>query len=257
MFRKRFRSSLQPLWLAVVAFLSSWPVYGDVARRHPGVKPKGDTEAQILSLFDRPADASGLLVNLKVAVDERLLWEPAFYEDATLLKFFDGVAVERKHIEEKNSAVEDVAVVLIADRRLPRMTVQVVRGRDPFVDRSRGPRDYRTYFRRYVRVTLDVIDVPEFTVCTVRDIFGPETFASLDTGTATDGAHYSPQIKGRLGYNYPGEPVDPTGLYVRQVTFDVRLEPENTEYGWPSLRRQNSIHNRDQVQSVALFEPEP
>jgi hypothetical protein len=257
MITKRFRSFLQLMLFAVVALPSSWPTYGDSPPQHPGVKVHGYTESQILSMFDRPADVPGLLANLKLAADERLLWEPAFYEDATLLKFFDGVAVERKRIERKNSAVEDIAIVSIADPRFPGMTVQVVRGRDPFVDTSKVPRVYRIYFKRYVDVSVHVIAVPEFTVCAVRDIFGPETFSRLDDGFATDGATYVPQVKGSLGYKYPGGSVGPTGLRIEQVTFDIRLEPANAEYGWPSFRQQNSIHNRDQIQSITLFDPEP
>lgn len=237
--------------VACVPVSTRAPEVGDSALQPPGVKVHGYTEAQILSMFDRPADVPGLLVNLKLAADERLLWEPAFYEDATLLKFFDGVAVERKRIERKNSAVEDIAIVSIADPRFPRMTVQVVRGREPLVGTSKGPR------KRFVQVSMDVIAVPEFAVCTVRDIFGPERLSWLDTGTATDGAHYVPQIKGRLSYNYPGGSGDPTGLRNEQVTFVIRLEPENSEYGWPSFRQQNAIHNRDQIQSIGIDDSEP
>jgi hypothetical protein len=253
MFSKRFRS-LQPMLFAVVASLSPWLAYGDSAPQYPGVKVHGYTEAQILSMFDRPADVPGLLTNLKLAADERLLWEPAFYEDATLLKFFDGVSVERKHLKKLTvwpwSGV-DIIIVSISDPRFPRMTVQVERGREPLVGTSKGPR------KRFVQVSIDVIAVPEFTVCTVRDIFGPETFPWLDDGFATDGATYVPQIKGRLGYNYPGGSVGSTGLRIEQVTFVVRLEPANTEYGWPSFRQQNAIHNRDHIQSIGIDDSEP
>jgi hypothetical protein len=131
------------------------------------------------------------------------------------------------------------------------MTVQVERGREPLVGTSKGPR------KRFVQVSMDVIAVPEFTVCTVRDIFGPETLSRRDDGFATDGARYVPQFKGSLIYDYPSGPGDSTGPRISQVTFDIRLEPENTEYGWPSYRQQNAIHNRDQIQSVVLFDSEP
>ncbi len=43
---------------------------------------------QIASMFKNPADASELLNNLKLVVDQDLLVQPAFFDDAVLLKLF-------------------------------------------------------------------------------------------------------------------------------------------------------------------------
>ena len=61
-----------------------------VQRLHPaGSYPASEIQA----MFESPQNIPQLLYNLKIAADRGLLLQPAFYDEATLLKFFHGSKV--------------------------------------------------------------------------------------------------------------------------------------------------------------------
>jgi len=92
------------LCLSTVACLSAAAVTvhaenADAASKHANActrssvgSPKPSV-SQLEAMFNRPANAPDLLHNLKLAFDRDWLLQPSFYDDAILLKFFDGQRV--------------------------------------------------------------------------------------------------------------------------------------------------------------------
>ena len=76
-------------------------------RLHPG---GNYTVSAIQAMFGPPQDVPQLLHNLKIAADRGLLLQPAFYDEATLLRFFKGSKVtltdSNFYVDKLSSGIE-------------------------------------------------------------------------------------------------------------------------------------------------------
>jgi hypothetical protein len=195
--------------------------------------PEGASAEDISGLFDRPSNVAQLLHNLKVAVDRRLLVQPAFDNDAVLMKVFAGSAIERP---PSNPVLLDHELsITIDDPHFPEMTVSLS------LPKSAG---------RDARVRMNVVAVPSFDLCAVRDVFGLSAKVIRDSGVSDHGISYDRHDKGNV-YYYSAPPwlaneashARPTDT---QVSFAIKLENANQDF--PATW----IQNRGEVDSVLI-----
>src|SRR6185312_3885768 len=148
------------------------PVQPDLASL-PHVPRQEYSAEQIRSLFRRPASFGELLRNLKVAVDDDLILQPAFNDDALLETFFAGVAVRREAVPYLTGSysAEDVHVT-IDDARFPKMTAVLRQGQHVQLAHDSARGHVPEHLSRSGFIELNVASVPGADVRTVRDVFG-------------------------------------------------------------------------------------
>jgi hypothetical protein len=137
---------------------------------------------QIEAMLKRPADVTGLLQNLKVVFDEKLLVQPAFFVDSVLLELFDGRTLEWL----KPGTTDVMNDRIVKPTRIARISsdAPVFRGMKINVGLNHkclngrtDPRDSRatmaphTYDSGYIRLRFEPI--PGLTLGAVRQVFGP------------------------------------------------------------------------------------
>jgi hypothetical protein len=138
--------------------------------------------SEISNLFKRPTNATDLLANLKEVLDRKLLVQPTFFDDAVLLKLFNGSSIRwLKPGDPDFGADRWVAPTRVARIRVTEaptlMTVSIglnhkcinpqPNRRDPSVLMPAN-----TYDSGYIRITVDA-PIEAFTLGTVRRVFGP------------------------------------------------------------------------------------
>jgi hypothetical protein len=194
----------------------------------------GSTSAgDISALFDRPSNVAQLLYNLKVAIDRRLLVQPAFDNDVVLMKVFAGSAIERL---PPNPVLLDHALsIKIDDPHFPGMTVSLS------LPESAG---------RDARVRMNVAAVPGFDLCAVRDVFGLNAQVIRDSGISAHGIVYDRHDKGSVHYNSapPWFANQPSHARPSDTQLSFAIKLENTQQDFPATW----IQNRDAVDSVLI-----
>jgi hypothetical protein len=194
---------------------------------------------QMDRLFERPSDVAQLLHNLKIAVDRDLLLQPAFDDDALLMKVFAGSAIERT--TSKGSVDGRDVSIRIDDPHFPRMTVALSLGR------GADPR---------ALVEINVAAIPTFDICAVRDVFGlgAEVIVDSHVGMRAVGNVDTPREKGIVRYSSGHQLVTDAASRPRQVNrevaFTVKMDSANGRL-WPV--QDHRIRNRDEVQSVRIW----
>lgn len=168
------------------------------------------TSGQLATLFGRPKTVPQLLTNLKLAWDMKLLLQPAFYEDSSLLRFFNASAVSWEpaqipdpdwiirigKLELEQSAFPDVTVALRYSRRVTRKQSAPGVGVDvPANTEDSG------------QITMNVESVPGFTWGVTKSAFGPNA-TQRGRGENYHGGRSTPlTFKVEMQYLYPDEDV--------------------------------------------------
>jgi hypothetical protein len=202
------------------------------ARSASSPMPQPPNEAysteQMSTLFERPGDVVQLLHNLKIAVDRDLLLQPAFDDDALLMKVFAGSAIERT--ASKGSVNGHDVSIRIDDPHFPRMTVALS------LERGADPR---------ALVEMNVAAVPAFDVCAVRDVLGQSAAVVVDTATREKGI-----VRYSSGHQLVTDVASRPRQIDREVAFTVKMDSVNGRL-WPV--QDHRIRNRDEIQSVRIW----
>jgi hypothetical protein len=217
--------------------------------------PPKYSAAEIAAMFEHPDTVTGLLQNLKIAVDRDLVQEPGFDTDANLLKFFDGTQVRREVVTGWWGARVDQedAFVTVDDARFPRMSVEVRKGLNRLtVDHEKTP----VYLRRFGSMRVNLEEVPGVTVSAVRAVFGKETLALIGGDWASDG-HQAPETqKGSLFYGDPADAdVMVASLTRKTVRFIIKLT--DAYRMTPPWRRDKTLQDTDTVDRIFIYDPAP
>jgi hypothetical protein len=140
------------------------------------------TTGQTKAMLKRPADVAGLLQNLKVVFDKKLLVQPSFFADSVLLELFDGRGLEWV----KPGTADVMNDRIVKPTRIARISSDAPLFRGMKVDvglnhkclnRRTDPRDPHatiaphTYDSGYIRLRFEPI--PGLTLGAVRHVFGP------------------------------------------------------------------------------------
>jgi hypothetical protein len=210
--------SLVP-WIAPAAAAPS-PVTGNEVSRSESAPPCGlasgeqpspayplpaYTMPHMLSLFRQPHDVMQLLYNLQIVYDRNLLAQPSFFNDAVLLKLFDGtgirwgtlstpgVAFSRANQHTPTVSSDVVYDKLISPDRVGRISMRPgpLSGMRVEVGLShkclnRHPDSRQegtfvaahTYDSGYLRLRFEPMD--GFTLGSVRTVFGRDNYRSVD-----------------------------------------------------------------------------
>lgn len=214
--------------------------------------------AEIEAMFETPTAAVQLLRNLKIAVDRGLLTQPAFVDEATLAKVFNGHVISREPVADAGGPYFNMMETLVgaAGEYFPAVTIRVRQGFLGHFDARGQLEPPKGDAQRFGMVTMDVGSVRELTVCSVRDVFGAEGTMQWDSGNTPHGGTYAPTMKGDLIYDF-GDGVAPGRSGPTEVKFEVKLENSGVPVQWPAYRKRPPIHNIDEVQHLTIYQPGP
>ncbi len=154
----------------------------------------GYSGSELRSRFQRPQNIEQVLQNLKLAQDQDWPLQPHFYDEQTLLQFFDGTQVTWKR-PPKNPLIKGVeSVAMQIDSRIfPRIAVSV-----------EANCWYSTVGPETVQVngSLHITGrrIPELTLRVIRGVFGPETENRTESGAGNDADISLPQDQGSVFY---------------------------------------------------------
>jgi hypothetical protein len=225
-------------------------------------KPPGQSEssthsaAGISALIQRPASAPDLIENLRVAWEGRLLVQPAFFEDANLLKFFNGTSVTWKdlHVRTKSNFVAS-ATVKLDDRVFPGSTVTVFRTHEvvPPVhaanDRNRG------YVHDSGAIQMQVDSLQGFTWQAVKRAFGPD---AKDVGVMANlHAMRTGPLPGKayMRYLHVGEEALKLSAAERPTADFLLIQgPDSQAAAAPWSSAAHTPLDSDKVKSLRIFE---
>jgi len=244
------RERLLPTFL--LAF-TVWLSCGVAAQEAPGSTAESPDQIfsaeKIGALFQRPRTLKQILQNIKLAVDQDLLFQPNFYADSVLTTVFDGKSVTRSG----DPQWQDVSVQ-IDDPNFPHMTVWFRKGTLPTVSSSQRA-------RRFGTLEMGVADVPGCTVSLVLDVFGPHPLLRGGTEYNPHGTPPPPDRKGYIEYPYyDDETATPDPPYSRRygtktLIFGVKLDsdavkarPVPSEPPLPHSR----LFSRDEIQDIRI-----
>ena len=175
----------------------------------------------VRALYQRPTNADELLRNLKVAMDGRLLLQPAFFESASLLKFFNGARVHRTG---SPSQAQDTLIgnyeVSIQFGGLPKMAVSLQR-RCEVVNENSGSAGTVQSRGTTAAGNISVAGLPGLNVSAVRRVFGKETREERPS-PGTDSVQNRTDALGWLVYDIGGAPSSVrASLRINQIVFRI------------------------------------
>lgn len=158
--------------------------------------------AEIGSMFNRPADASQILRNIRSAMEKDLMLQSGFYEKGNLLKFFNATQTKWSTPSDFRSSLLSwqQLTLTIDDRVFPGMTVGLLRS--CVIDPGEQQPTHSASGRIVPTVSMKISfgKSAEFTVLALRTIFGTETREEMEYGVGTDGGRYVPTDKGFIDY---------------------------------------------------------
>ncbi len=165
------------------------------------IHPEGGNSASDLqAIVVRPQNVQQMLHNLKLAQEKDLLIEPNFYDEQTLLKFFNASKVTMKELFP-NAPTKGIVVIAedIESSIFPKMTAVIQHS--CWLRESKRPGD-RVEKEAYVGGNLRIFGrpIPEMTLRVLRSVLGPEVENTIDTGTTMDGPDVTPMSQGGVRY---------------------------------------------------------
>ena len=198
--------------------------------------------AELVVRFTEPNELAGLLRNLRVALDEDLLLQPAFYNGQVLQKIFGDVRMNR---EETSSSVLTTG----ARQEITTLTgvgtfhgLSVKLTHSCFVSAGGSPRKTNVAGAGQIEVAA----LPNFTVARVREVLGREAASSSDYGF-----HAVPKSKGRLVYVRRGSPVSGAMPGTSRMAFMVKLDPKPTDASGSKLFSDTEV-----IDHIEIFQAE-
>jgi hypothetical protein len=222
------------------------------------------TTQEMASLFERPITGAGLLRNLKVAWDKKLLVQPGFFDDTNLMRFFNGTAVvwDKPTPGMEADWTIRTGTLTIDSKVFPNVTVGL-RQSHHVVKEQRAP-TFNVVIPAYTQdigsIAMHVESVSGFTWGAVKQSFGP---GAKDTGVfgIWEGPGPEPRDgpwaealagKANMRYLYPGDDpskVGPTDL--SQATFALKQGPQARDASGFVIR---TPQDSDFVQSISIYQ---
>jgi hypothetical protein len=197
---------------------------------------------EINTMVERPTTVSQLLRNIKVVMDRDLLLQQGFFDDANLVKFFNGTHITRRKQKSDSEVSEKLypapTVVTVTSAAFPKMIVKTYLANHD----SRSPTSHE--------LVIEAGHVPGFTASEVMSAFGPPSEKEFDTGELTDGHSQTPLTKG--SYKYETRWTRFAGPYFeKRVVVYIELDVATD----PSLRQQRpAFKDADLVKEIRLHE---
>ena len=157
--------------------------------------------SEIQAMFESPQNIPQFLHNLKIAADRRLVLQPSFYDEATLLKFFNGskvtVAKLNSYLDRQSSGID----ARITSDTFPTLAIHLssictVRKK---TEVTKGSVVGSVDANGSLNITVN--PGPLITLRDIRSVFGPEQGLSIDQGVGPDMNFYTPTYKGSVGYS--------------------------------------------------------
>ena len=212
--------------------------------------------SEIGALFERPATVAELLKNLKLAWDQKLLVQPAFFEDSNLLKFFSGKSVRRETPGSNTKNFRAIAATVIVDDTVfPGETVTIRWNHERVVLPANLPASRHKYAHDTGWIRMDVESLPSFSWGAVKEVFGPN---ARDVGVHTylHGEQTSSSLgKVDMQYLYPGEnPAKKTAVELSATEFVTKQGPVPEPKALPPPGFTHTVQDTDTVKSVYIFE---
>jgi hypothetical protein len=190
----------------------------------------------------RPQNITQFLQNLRLAWQNDWLLQPDFYDEKTLMKFFDSVSITWKQTQDKRSPAEEIALET-SSQILPQMSIVLqIHCRSRTYPQPNGLkktiRSIGGNFRIYGA------PVPDLTLAVVRQVLGPETRNERAFAGMSEVDDSPPAIKGSVVYTDPAkEKLEGQRM---GLTFEFTI-PTNPA-GLDSMK----IEPADVVQSIGL-----
>lgn len=163
----------------------------------------GAPATSVTAQFERPQDSAEMLQNLKLAFQNDWLLRPDFFDQETLLKFFNGTTVNVK--QRENVPPPYVSLIAETDTSVfPKMSVELettcsVRSFPQPDGRTQTTITVSGHIRIYGR------PAPELTLYFIREVLGPETQNAIDKDYAEGGAELPATNKGSVTYTDPAK----------------------------------------------------
>lgn len=160
----------------------------------------GNSASDLQANFKRPQSVQQILRNLKLAQDKDWLLQPNFYDEETLLKFFNASKATRKEPFPNPPTKRSVVIAEDIDSNIfPKLTVVIQHS--CWLKESQRSGD-RVEKGVYVGGNLRIFGrpIPEMTLRVVRSVLGPETENTIDTGMTMDGPDGTPLSQGSVRY---------------------------------------------------------
>jgi hypothetical protein len=156
--------------------------------------------SDLQAMLERPRDIQQFLQNLKVAWERDLLPQPSFYDEATLLKLFNGTKVtwNRPDPFVKNLHTEFVAGSVASDA-FPGIVAKFESNCSVVEYKTAdGATLSKVAANGFLNVAIG--SVPEMTLKAVKSVFGHEAGQSIDRGVDPHGNTYATTEKGSVVY---------------------------------------------------------
>jgi hypothetical protein len=216
------------------------------------------TTQEMVELFQRPESVPELLRNLQIAWAKNLLAQPAFFDNASLMKVFNESAVEwdKQSIDKSGAYSRRSGIIRLDTKIFPNTTVRVVSIHH--VAKAQSSPALRVNIPAYVEdmgtIEMNVESLPNFTWVAVKAAFGPR---AEDQG---DQARYEglpppglkPEGKAWMRYLHPGEDPAKFGSALRPEAMfiikpDAVLDPSD-------LKMLRHPKDSDEVKSFRIYD---
>jgi hypothetical protein len=209
------------------------------------------SSTQIAALFQRPSNVSELLRNLKLAWDKKLLVQPAFFDDANLLTFFNGTSItwKKPRPNTKLDIRNRTGTVTVNDRVFPNVMVSV------WIHHELDPaiRQPGAYFPAHAHdagsVQLRIGTLPPLTWEVVKGVFGPDA-QKLNADIPSPHAVIPRSGKVVMRYVYSGD--DPSKFGEGELPQARFLLEQGLVSAPPTLRDQPQ--DSDTIRSIYMLE---
>jgi hypothetical protein len=194
----------------------------------------GELSTSLKAQFERPQDISQMLQNLKLAWENDWLLRPDFYDDETLLKFFNGAAITWKQRPNSQFPAEEIAMETDS-RVFPRMSIALeAYCRSRSFPRPNGRE--KTILSVGGNFRIYGPPVPELTLANLRQALGPETRNQLDLEFAGGSELADPPAPTNKGSVVYTDPVKQKREGQRiGLTFYFSIPPKPTEPFQPKI----------------------
>jgi hypothetical protein len=187
---------------------------------HASITPHVYSAQEIGAMFKRPKDIEGLLWNLKLAWDKKLLVQPRFYDDQTLMRLFNATAIvwEMPPADVSPDFTIKKATVTL-DRTLFAGVPLAVQWTHELAKAQPHPEKPGVLLAGYIQdtggISMNVESLPGFTWGAVVRVFGSGA-KNIGTEPISEGPPGKPAGKALMRYLYPGD--DPSKLDETQLS---------------------------------------
>jgi len=215
------------------------------------------TTRDIEAMLIRPVSARELLQNIKTIMKRDLLVEDSFYNDAVLLKAFNGTNVKWsvKRGEIPGAPEWHNISIVVKTTSLQGLKVALSKGKVPNGKQTSRDGEVTERFGASGYLELRADKIPDLTVGLVRDIVGSGREIE-DFGNATDGGGVAATSKGFMIFELPRHTSeDGINLARSETIIFVKKTSASNEDPTVPVRRW-SLNDSDEIQKLTMSQLE-